>query len=39
MPEPDRPLLIEGAFQLKRASLRSIHEKTVRHGHISTPHI
>src|ERR671925_262045 len=31
--------LIEVAFPLKQASLDSIHEKNVRHGHISTMHI
>jgi adenine-specific DNA methylase len=31
--------LIESAFPLKRASLDSVHEKNVRHGHISTLHI
>src|SRR3954447_19903508 len=35
----DRPRLIEGAFPLKQASLDSVHEKNVRHGHISTLHI
>ena len=39
MPEPDRPRLIEVAFPLKQASLDSVHEKNVRHGHISTLHI
>ena len=39
MPEPDRPRLIEVAFPLKQASLDSVHEKHVRHGHISTLHI
>ncbi len=33
------PRLIEHAFPLKQASLDSVHEKTVRHGHISTLHI
>ena len=28
--------LIEVAFPLKQASLDSVHEKNVRHGHIST---
>jgi adenine-specific DNA methylase len=36
---PDRPRLIEVAFPLKQASLDSVHEKNVRHGHISTLHI
>ena len=31
--------LIEVAFPLKQVSLDSVHEKNVRHGHISTPHI
>src|SRR5579862_1560118 len=31
--------LIEEAFPLKQASLDSVHEKSVRHGHISTLHI
>jgi putative DNA methylase len=31
--------LIEVAFPLKQASLASVHEKNVRHGHISTLHI
>ena len=35
----DRPRLIEVAFPLKQTSLDSIHEKNVRHGHISTLHI
>ena len=35
----DTPRLIEFAFPLKQASLDSVHEKTVRHGHISTLHI
>ena len=37
MPEDRR--LIEVAFPLKQASLDSVHEKNVRHGHISTLHI
>jgi hypothetical protein len=32
----DQPRLIEVAFPLKQASLASVHEKNVRHGHIST---
>lgn len=36
---PDKPRLIEHAFPLKQASLDSVHEKNVRHGHISTLHI
>jgi putative DNA methylase len=35
----DWPRLIERAFPLKQASLDSVHEKNVRHGHISTLHI
>jgi adenine-specific DNA methylase len=35
----DKPRLIERAFCLKQASLDSVHEKNVRHGHISTLHI
>ena len=35
----DTPRLIEFAFPLREASLDSLHEKTVRHGHISTLHI
>ena len=35
----DYPRLIEHAFPLKQASLDSVHEKNVRHGHISTLHI
>ncbi len=35
----DDPRLIEQAFPLKQASLDSVHEKNVRHGHISTLHI
>lgn len=35
----DFPRLIEYAFPLKQASLASVHEKNVRHGHISTLHI
>ncbi len=31
--------LIEHAFPLEQASLDSVHEKNVRHGHISTFHI
>src|SRR5437773_1591818 len=34
-----KPRLIERAFPLKQASLDSVHEKNVRHGHISTLHI
>ena len=35
----DTPRLIEHAFLLKQTSLDSVHEKNVRHGHISTLHI
>jgi len=35
----DDTRLIERAFPLKQASLDSVHEKNVRHGHISTLHI
>lgn len=35
----DKLRLIEVAFPLKQASLASVHEKNVRHGHISTLHI
>jgi adenine-specific DNA methylase len=35
----DRKRLIEVAFPLKQASIDSVHEKNVRHGHISTLHI
>ncbi len=35
----DQQRLIEVAFPLKQASLDSVHEKNVRHGHISTLHI
>ena len=35
----DTKRLIEVAFPLKQASLDSVHEKNVRHGHISTLHI
>jgi len=31
--------LIEVAFPIKQASIDSVHEKNVRHGHISTLHI
>lgn len=37
--EEDKPRLIERAFPLKQTSLDSVHEKNVRHGHISTLHI
>ena len=35
----DKTRLIEVAFPLKQASLDSVNEKNVRHGHISTLHI
>ena len=35
----DYPRLIEHAFPLRQTSLDSVHEKNVRHGHISTLHI
>ncbi len=35
----NQPRLIEHAFPLEQASLDSVHEKNVRHGHISTLHI
>ena len=35
--DPQR--LIEVTFPLKQVSLDSVHEKNVRHGHISTLHI
>src|SRR6202140_5505711 len=35
----DKPRLIEYAFPLEQASIDSVHEKNVRHGHISTLHI
>ena len=38
-PTPDDKRLIEVAFPLKQVSLDSVHEKNVRHGHISTLHI
>jgi adenine-specific DNA methylase len=39
MDKMDKPRLIERAFPLKQTSLDSVHEKNVRHGHISTLHI
>ena len=39
MINPSDKRLIEVAFPLKQASLDSVHEKNVRHGHISTLHI
>lgn len=38
-PVNDRPRLIERGFPLRETSLASVHEKNVRHGHISTLHI
>ncbi len=35
----DAPRLIEVEFPLERVSLDAVHEKNVRHGHISTLHI
>lgn len=35
----DYSRLIEHAFPLRQASIDSVHEKAVRHGHISTQHI
>src|SRR5438046_10565713 len=35
----DKSRLIEGAFPLEQTSIDSVHEKAVRHGHISTMHI
>ena len=34
----DIPRLLEHAFPLKQASLDSVHEKKVLHGHILIPH-
>jgi putative DNA methylase len=34
----DKARLIEVAFPLKQASVASVHEKSVRHGHLSTLH-
>ena len=39
MTNPNDKRLIEVAFPLKQVSLDSVHEKNVRHGHISTLHI
>ena len=39
MTTPNPKRLIEVAFPLKQVSLDSVHEKNVRHGHISTLHI
>src|SRR5215472_5599684 len=35
----DKPRTIEVAFPLEQTSIDSVHEKNVRHGHISTLHI
>ena len=35
----DTPRLVESAFPLKETSIDSVHEKNVRHGHISTLHV
>jgi adenine-specific DNA methylase len=35
----DYSRLIEHSFPLRQASIDSVHEKTVRHGHISTLHL
>ena len=35
----DSRRLIEAGFPLKEASIDSVHEKNVRHGHISTLHV
>ena len=35
----DTSRLIEYTFSLKQTSMDSVHEKNVRHGHISTLHI
>ena len=35
----DTPRLIERAFPLRATSVASVHEKSVRHGHLSTLHI
>lgn len=39
MSAPNGKRLIEVAFPLKQTSIDSVHEKNVRHGHISTLHI
>ncbi len=39
MSGPTGKRLIEVAFPLKQTSIDSVHEKNVRHGHISTLHI
>lgn len=39
MTGPSDKRLIEVAFPLRQASIDSVHEKNVRHGHISTLHI
>ncbi len=35
----DTPRLIERAFPLKQASLDSVYEKNVRHGHLNLAHL
>src|SRR3977135_3653204 len=35
----DRPRLIDVHFPIKEVSIDAVHEKNVRHGHISTLHI
>lgn len=35
----DFPRLIEHALRLKRTSLDPVHERNVRHGHVSTLYI
>ncbi len=39
MTNPSDKRLIEVAFPLRQASIDSVHEKNVRHGHISTLHM
>lgn len=39
MTHPSGKRLIEVAFPLKQTSIDSVHEKNVRHGHISTLHL
>ncbi len=38
-PELDGERLIEVAFPLRETSIDSVHEKNVRHGHLSTLHV
>ena len=35
----ERQRLIEGAFPVREVSLDAVHEKNVRHGHVSTLHV